>query len=485
MSKFSEKIESLIDESGENVQSLARIGDINRTTLQRVKTGERLPSKEFLGKLAETLRLSVAEEAELYELYEIQKMGASRYDNRQKIVELIETITEMTEQEIKFSKEVSKKETRMVTEDTAILQKIIAGETAVGESIRNAIDRELFIAKAPRIRMFIPGEKELVYSHIFQQMMGNKKQLVLEDVIHLPRVSDGEATAKYLSALKYLISISVLKNVSYQSNYAYFSASEAIEHSALFPYYILTSDRVLTISADFSQLIIYDDPCMYKLYSDDFLSLLEKTGSFIIESRDLYEIFGLDQFAVTHQFMNALPAIGLYFTKELIESKINQQLPHYELFLDAVMASYAQFQKGKSTMTTYFSLDYLRGFVLGQCIFFPPDICHPFTLEEGLMFLRKTRDDLVNGEIKAHAMTGKMYANYGFFEILQTDDAIRLVLHYEDAEEVIYKAIELKEERIRDLFGDFFIDLPNSDFVLSREETIAQLDEMIDAFERE
>ncbi|MBU4438586.1 MAG: helix-turn-helix domain-containing protein, partial [Firmicutes bacterium] len=73
MSKFSEKIESLIDESGENVQSLARIGDINRTTLQRVKTGERLPTKEFLGKLAETLRLSVAEQTELYELYEIQK----------------------------------------------------------------------------------------------------------------------------------------------------------------------------------------------------------------------------------------------------------------------------------------------------------------------------------------------------------------------------------------------------------------------------
>lgn len=101
------------------------------------------------------------------------------------------------------------------------------------------------------------------------------------------------------------------------------------------------------------------------------------------------------------------------------------------------------------------------------------------------MFLRKTRDDLANGEIKAYAMSDKLYANYGFFEILLTDDAIRLVLHYEDAEEVIYKAIELKEERIRDLFVDFFIDLPNSDYVLSREETIAQLDEMIDEFENE
>jgi len=167
----------------------------------------------------------------------------------------------------------------------------------------------------------------------------------------------------------------------------------------------------------------------------------------------------------------------------MIEAKINQGMPYYQLFQEAVVATYAQFQKGKSTMTTYFSLDYLRGFILGQCIFFPPDICHPFTRAEGVMLLKKTRDDLVAGAIKAYAMSDKLYANYGFFEILQTDEAIRLVLHYEDAEEVIFKAIELKEKRIIDLFADFFRDLPDSDYVLSREATIAQLDQMIDDFD--
>lgn len=484
MSKFSEKIDNLIDESGENVQSLARIGNFNRTTLQRVKTGERLPTRAFFRELCETLRLSTAEEAELYELYEIQKLGAQRYNNRQKIVALIETITELTEQEIQFSKELSKTESQQIRVDCPVTQTIVTDETAVLESVRNAIDRELYNTGVSQIRMFIPGEKEPVYDHIFQQLMGNKKSLLLEDVIHIPRVSDGLATDKYLSTLKYLISISILKNVNYQSNYAYYEEG-VIEHSALFPYYILTSDQTLTISADFKRLVIYEDASIHKLYLDDFASLQEKTGSFIIESRDLYKIFGMDQFRVTHQLMNALPAIGLYFTREMIEAKINQELPYYELFQDAVVSTYAQLQKGKSTMTTYFSLDYFRGFISGQCIFFPPDICHPFTREEGVMFLKKTRDDLATRAIKAYAMSDKLYANYGFFEILLTDEAIRLVLHYEDAEAVIFKAIELKEERIIDLFADFFMDLPDSDYVLTREETIAQLDEMIDDFDQD
>jgi len=94
---------------------------------------------------------------------------------------------------------------------------------------------------------------------------------------------------------------------------------------------------------------------------------------------------------------------------------------------------------------------------------------------------RKTRDDLASGAITAYAMSDKLKANYGFFEILQTDDAIRLVLHYDDAEDIIFKAIELKEKSILDLFADFFMYLPNSDYVLSQAETIAQLDDMIEA----
>lgn len=52
---FAQRIEELIVDSGETVQALAEIGKIDRTTLQRVKSGERLPSKKFFSGLCKAL----------------------------------------------------------------------------------------------------------------------------------------------------------------------------------------------------------------------------------------------------------------------------------------------------------------------------------------------------------------------------------------------------------------------------------------------
>lgn len=65
MTLFTQGIEELIVESGETVKTLAELGKINRSTLQRVKSGERLPSKIFFHGMCKALRLSAAEEAEL------------------------------------------------------------------------------------------------------------------------------------------------------------------------------------------------------------------------------------------------------------------------------------------------------------------------------------------------------------------------------------------------------------------------------------
>lgn len=51
MSLLSQRITEYISESGETVQALAEMGNINRTTLQRVKSGERLPTRAMLKKL--------------------------------------------------------------------------------------------------------------------------------------------------------------------------------------------------------------------------------------------------------------------------------------------------------------------------------------------------------------------------------------------------------------------------------------------------
>jgi Helix-turn-helix. len=90
MTLFSKRIEELISESGETVASLAEIGGINRTTLQRIKSGERLPTPEFFSNLGRALRLSPVEQDELAQLLEIARVGETVSYSRRQIFDLIE-----------------------------------------------------------------------------------------------------------------------------------------------------------------------------------------------------------------------------------------------------------------------------------------------------------------------------------------------------------------------------------------------------------
>lgn len=103
MSLFTQRITEMIFESGETVQTLAETGKINRSTLQRVKSGERLPSQPVFQGLCKALRLSAAEGEELKILLEMETMGPRNYHNRKAIVGLIETISELTEHTIPFA----------------------------------------------------------------------------------------------------------------------------------------------------------------------------------------------------------------------------------------------------------------------------------------------------------------------------------------------------------------------------------------------
>ena len=184
MTRFSKKISELIEESGETVQSLAEMGKINRTTLQRVKTGERLPTKKVFANLAKALRLSNAEVEELQTLMEMTQVGERSYYNRRKIVELIAIIHELTSYQIPFSTAIKSKSGAETVVREPI--EIVNGPAAVLQLIENSIDGELFGRARPHLKLAIPSHFEAVYQHIFAQMLGNQKHLTLLDVQSFP-----------------------------------------------------------------------------------------------------------------------------------------------------------------------------------------------------------------------------------------------------------------------------------------------------------
>lgn len=75
MSKFSEKCKELLIENGYNVYRLSQAASLERTTLQRMVTGKRLPGPEFVEHFCQALRISLPEKKEIMELYKMEAIG--------------------------------------------------------------------------------------------------------------------------------------------------------------------------------------------------------------------------------------------------------------------------------------------------------------------------------------------------------------------------------------------------------------------------
>lgn len=95
MSKFSEQCKEMMLENGTNVYRLSNSSSLERTALQRMVTGKRLPGIDFVKQFCRELRISALDERNLLELYKMESIGESVYKNRKTISQLLGHLAEL------------------------------------------------------------------------------------------------------------------------------------------------------------------------------------------------------------------------------------------------------------------------------------------------------------------------------------------------------------------------------------------------------
>lgn len=93
MSDFSSKCREYLKNTGETVYQLSTSSGLDRTSLQRMITGKRLPGMDFVRQFCDSIRINPSQRQELIELYKIEKIGKEIYYNRKYIQELLRVIT--------------------------------------------------------------------------------------------------------------------------------------------------------------------------------------------------------------------------------------------------------------------------------------------------------------------------------------------------------------------------------------------------------
>lgn len=479
MSKFSDKCKEILQENGTNVYQLAISASLERTTLQRMVTGKRLPQLNFLKNFCQALRLSKLEEEELLELYRIESMGEDVYRSEQSILRLLKHLKKLEEQDSYDSKVTS-----IQYQNMELLSNVSSNIYDTELLMRYVLKKEFSHDADGFIYTNLPGTHESFLYNLELFYRQFHKRLLVHHLMHF-QISPS-LSSENLDMMHSVISLFISNQLDYQVFYYYSRLNKNDTLYMCFPNYIITSQHVLLISSDFKTGIILSEKDIIDQYIHTFrkncalaLPLFQRISK-LQGAMSVYKAENTPS-ASEIQYFHYQPCYVDLFGEQGLLERINQFLPEfYEIgkqFVQSII------DKSTSRNLCFFSEQGIKEFChngkyYGQIgVFFPP-----LTIEErieALKVLQNTSTFHNNRIIKESSSI--VFPKHLFFELTGTSSL--QIIRIENLE--IMDFITIEESSICEAFYHFFHSLPSSAYLYSVEEANSLISQCIDELQQQ
>lgn len=251
MSNFSEKCKELLAEKGYTVYQLSTDSNLDRTTVQRMITGKRLPSMDFITNFCDALALNPQEKEEVLHLFNIEKYGREIIDQRLLIKKIFE--------EVHYFEGIQTSETNMFTFSeipTDSAETLCYDNNPINNRNRiiQIVEHEYRTEDVPFIYSNIPTS----YTDFFTALtyLAASYQPKKMDFYHLlsfyKNNPSSTAAIHNLSLLKIVLPFMQNKALNYMPYCNY--TNSIIDRAQPFPYYVITHSQTLWLSEDFKKI---------------------------------------------------------------------------------------------------------------------------------------------------------------------------------------------------------------------------------------
>lgn len=252
MSKFSERCKQYLETAGQTIYSFSKTTGLDRTSIHRLVNGKRLPSRDFLLDFCKELRINAREERELFELYEEEKAGPAVYQNRKYI--------------LRFLSEIQPLENLTVNETSAFFDGTLLPFTETSLATRTQICCLLESAfcgksKLPCILTNFPTNSALQITRYLSRMyLKYQRHVLLKHLITLtPDPSKLQDASCNLKSIAQVLPLALSDFNTYLPYYTYGHIHSSDFSQMPYPYYIMTEDAILEISANMKRSILHQD----------------------------------------------------------------------------------------------------------------------------------------------------------------------------------------------------------------------------------
>lgn len=475
MSRFSEKCKEILKENGTNVYQLAIHASLERTTLQRMVTGKRLPPLGFLKSFCQALRLSKFEEEELFELYRIESMGEDAYRNEQSILHLLSHLRKLEEKDSFYNTKI----TSIQYQNMDLLSNTSSNIYDTELLMQYILKKEFSNNTEGFIYTNLPGTYESFLHSLELFYRQFQKKLCVHHLIHFQ--INSSLSSENLDMMHSVLLLYISNKLDYQVFYYYSRLNKNDILYMCFPYYIITSRHVLLMSSDFKMGIILSEKDIIKQYIHTFRKncslaapLFQKISN-LQGSMSIYKTDSIPSKSDIHYFHYQPCYVDLVGEQGIME-RIKNFLPEfYEIGKQLVQSIIF---KSNFPNLCFFSEQGVKEFCrtgkyYGQIgTFFPP-----LTVEERIKALKYFQSAPTfhnNRMIKESCSIS--FPKHLYFELLGTTSL--QIIRIENLE--IMDFITIEESSICEAFYHFFQTLQSSKYVYSAEETYSFISQCID-----
>lgn len=467
MSEFSSKCREYIKNTGETVYQLSASSGLDRTSLQRMITGKRLPGTDFVRQFCDSIRINPAQRQELMELHKIEKIGKEVYYNRKYIQELLRVISSQQA----FSRTAFHRLPALP---------FYSGEFSldVEKKVLGLFEDILHSGSEEQIRTNIPANSRLlvqIFAHLYPQYHE------LPPVIQiLPLLQNPKASPNYNMNLETFLCtlLPILSGFqNYQPYYYYTQFGREDLQFELYPFFFITEKRLLLLSSDMMTLILTENPEVVRSYNQEFQRILANSRCFFQQSNSpeqILNIFGAifqsnatTNFALESHPCLALMSYGPGFIQSLFDNRdIDLSDPVYTQLAAVLNQTSFSFTEAAFSCN-YFTLSGIRKFARTGLLDGPYSYHQtPLPKEERKKALKHLLDTDMGHE-KCRILKPSILPETGIhLEVLSDYSVFLCFLSEKDT----FLCIYLKETSIGQALNDYLCSLSEEESVYTKKE---------------
>ncbi|MDO5423255.1 MAG: helix-turn-helix transcriptional regulator [Eubacteriales bacterium] len=476
MSHLSERCQQFLTENGTSVYQLSKTSGLDRASLHRLVTGKRIPTLEFLTKFCSAMRLNQADIRELMALYEEAHAGPIVYRNRQLIHQILFNLSDLTKDSGDPSAPISGDPAADIFPLPAQAHTSLQTRALIEQFLDNVFKNP---ATDGEILTNVPlGRMELL-PVVYNLHKRYPKEVRLRHLFYFssnPSLAD--ESNPNLEIIKWILPMALTNFDSYEPCYTYLKASKNDMEMLLWPYYLISGDTAVVVSASLQAAIVHRDPGTVAMYRQEMEALLSHSKPLLIS---------------THTLQDSLDFYNGFFSKENPLTGVVEYQPclspfvpleYYEQFVQKVTAAeapdsssaFSLFLRGphfpQKSATFYFSREGLQSFcetgkLLGQYGTYLPSLSIPDRRRCLEQFCSSYRDTgcvrLLRGNLQIPVnLNIELYRHSTIlFMVFEEDYRIRFV--------------SISESSLYESFLDFFHSLEEPYYSYSPEETLEEV----------